>query len=195
MTHDETEKRVGEQELAAFQLHEELDERRDRNDVINHLAMWIYGQWRRSLPKTRVSHCDLRMICTMPLDILYEIFEHLHPIDLYHISRTNRSFQDILRSPSSNSIWWTAYERENEIPRCPPRYFGASVGGFVVWEADLSAMRKRGCPSQPHLPPSLVQEVCASLSSQAKGSRFSKLVNLESSSSKSGYQHVSRWHF
>lgn len=139
MTHDETEKRVGEQELAAFQLHEELDERRDRNDVINHLAMWIYGQWRRSLPKTRVSHCDLRMICTMPLDILYEIFEHLHPIDLYHISRTNRSFQDILRSPSSNSIWWTAYERENEIPRCPPRYFGASVGGFVVWEADLSS--------------------------------------------------------
>ncbi|EDR01131.1 uncharacterized protein LACBIDRAFT_333523 [Laccaria bicolor S238N-H82] len=46
---------------------------------------------------------------------------------------------DILRSPSSNSIWWTAYERENEIPRCPPRYFGASVGGFVVWEADLSS--------------------------------------------------------
>ncbi|EDR01174.1 uncharacterized protein LACBIDRAFT_312439 [Laccaria bicolor S238N-H82] len=141
MTHDETEKRVGEQELAAFQLHEELDERRDRNDgelesefnlnlygtsskltfrlVINHLAMWIYGQWRRSLPKTRVSHCDLRMICTMPLDILYEIFEHLHPIDLYHISRTNRSFQDILRSPSSSSIWRAAYEKEDEIPRCP----------------------------------------------------------------------------
>jgi len=76
----------------------------------------------------------------MPLDVLYEvrlltlgslppsitepilpvqIFEHLHPIDLYHISRTNRSFQDILRSPGSNSIWRAAYEREDEIPRCP----------------------------------------------------------------------------
>ena len=67
------------------------DEPRDRNDgkpesefnmgpvflrfvlVVNHLAMWIYGQQRRSLPKTRVSHCDLRVICTMPLDVLYEV--------------------------------------------------------------------------------------------------------------------------
>ena len=75
----------------------------------------------------------------MPLDILYEvrllthtlcpfrtnltwssiqIFEHLHPIDVYHISRTNRSFQDILRSPSFSSIWRAAYEREHAIHRC-----------------------------------------------------------------------------
>ena len=161
MAHDNEEKEIGtsteEEELAAFQLQEESDDRRDRNEgksetstctrpvllcfvsVVNHLAMWIYGQWRRSLPKTRVSHRDLRMICTIPLDILYEvclstlstallikptlssiqIFEHLHPIDLYHISRTNRSFQDILSSPSSSSIWQAAYEREDEIPRCP----------------------------------------------------------------------------
>ena len=108
--------------------------------VMNHRAMWIYGQRRPSLPKTRVSHCDLRMICTMPLDILYEvrlhthtlclfqtklalsfiqILEHLHPIDLYHISHTNPSFRDILCSPSSTSIWRASYERKHEIPRCP----------------------------------------------------------------------------
>ena len=76
----------------------------------------------------------------MPLDILHEvrlltrtlcliqtklalpfiqIVEHLHQIDLYHISCTNRSFQDILRIPSSTSFWRVSYEREHEIPRCP----------------------------------------------------------------------------
>ncbi|KIJ94490.1 hypothetical protein K443DRAFT_12055 [Laccaria amethystina LaAM-08-1] len=39
------------------------------------------------------------------------------------------------------------------------------------------AMRKRGCASQPHLPPSLMQEMCAFL---AKKSRLHKLANLES---------------
>ena len=48
-----------------------------------------------------------------------QILEHLHLIDLYHISRTNLSFQDILRGPSSTSIWRASYEREREIPRCP----------------------------------------------------------------------------
>ncbi|KIK00184.1 hypothetical protein K443DRAFT_7849 [Laccaria amethystina LaAM-08-1] len=106
-----------------------------------------------------------------------KISEHLHPIDLYHISRTNRSFQDILRSPSSSSIWRVAYDREDGVPRCPPDISEL----VVVREADLSVMRKRGRASQPHLPPSLVQEVCASL---AKKPRLSKLVNLESDSSK-----------
>ncbi|KIJ92553.1 hypothetical protein K443DRAFT_685190 [Laccaria amethystina LaAM-08-1] len=57
MAHDDTEEGVAtspeEEDLAVFHLHEELDERRDRNDVVNHLAMWIYGQWRRCLSKNQ----------------------------------------------------------------------------------------------------------------------------------------------
>jgi len=32
MAHDDTEQGAGEEELAAFQLHDELDDRRDRKD-------------------------------------------------------------------------------------------------------------------------------------------------------------------
>ena len=90
MAHDNEEQEIGtsteEEELAAFQLHEESDECRDRNKgkletstctrpvllcfvlVVNYLAI---GQWRRSLPKTRVSHRDLRMISYMHITFGY----------------------------------------------------------------------------------------------------------------------------
>ena len=57
----------------------------------------------------------------------------------HHISRTNHSFQDILRSPSSSSIWRVAFEREDEIPRCLPDISELEGGGFVVRKADLSS--------------------------------------------------------
>ena len=165
MAHDDTEQGVGTntKELAAFELHEELDEHRGRIDgkPESDLNLNLYGtcslMFRFSgQPSGYVDLWTMEAITSknkaISLWFAYDmynafgclvqgstshswssmppyvterispaqIFEHLHPIDLYHISCTNHSFHNILHSPSSSSIWWAAYEREHEIPRCPP---------------------------------------------------------------------------
>ncbi|KIJ92545.1 hypothetical protein K443DRAFT_685185 [Laccaria amethystina LaAM-08-1] len=63
--------------------------------LVNHLAMWIYGLW--TTDTISFKNPRSRMICTMGPSF-----------NLYYLSHTNRSFQDVLRSPGSNSVWRAA---------------------------------------------------------------------------------------
>ncbi|KAF8177607.1 hypothetical protein BJ912DRAFT_1045683 [Pholiota molesta] len=53
----------------------------------------------------------------MPLDILFEIFSRLNPIDLVNLTRTSKDLRAIFTSRSSISVWKAA--RANIIPAMP----------------------------------------------------------------------------
>ncbi|KAI9057952.1 hypothetical protein FKP32DRAFT_1597907 [Trametes sanguinea] len=56
----------------------------------------------------------------MPLDILFEIFGHLHPHDLLRLARTTKALRNILMRRSAITIWRNALANVEDLPRCPP---------------------------------------------------------------------------
>ncbi|KAJ7584392.1 hypothetical protein C8J56DRAFT_1166536 [Mycena floridula] len=47
----------------------------------------------------------------MPLDVLFEVFQHLEPKDLLSLIRVNKAFRDTLIAPNAISIWKEARQR------------------------------------------------------------------------------------
>lgn len=63
---------------------------------------------------------SLSVLPTMPLDILFEIFEYLHPTDLLRLTQTNKAFNGLLTSPKSTTIWKRSQKNtEADTPDCP----------------------------------------------------------------------------
>ncbi|GLB40352.1 putative A Receptor for Ubiquitination Targets [Lyophyllum shimeji] len=62
---------------------------------------------------------DLRSLKIVPLDVLFEIFSNLHPLDLLHLARTSKRLRAILMSRSSISIWRAALANVERLPFCP----------------------------------------------------------------------------
>ncbi|KAG8994912.1 hypothetical protein FRB90_000306, partial [Tulasnella sp. 427] len=60
------------------------------------------------------------LFSTLPLDLIYEVFGHLHPLDLWQLARTNKMLRTHLMSKRSISVWKTAREAVNPpVPECP----------------------------------------------------------------------------
>ncbi|KII86827.1 hypothetical protein PLICRDRAFT_43495 [Plicaturopsis crispa FD-325 SS-3] len=55
----------------------------------------------------------------MPLDILLEVFGHLHPLDLLHLARCTKSLRAILMHRSARAIWKQALSNVPGMPDCP----------------------------------------------------------------------------
>ncbi|KAJ3556130.1 hypothetical protein NM688_g2194 [Phlebia brevispora] len=101
---------------------------------------------------------SLQNLPAMPVDILVEILSHLRPLDILHISRTNKAFRKFLMARASEFIWKRARENVPGLPPCPedlsePSYANlafdthcheclASGVKMVLWE-----FRARYCPS------------------------------------------------
>jgi len=49
-----------------------------------------------------------------------QIFEHLHPIDLYNLIRTSKAFRSLLLGRQATAVWEEAFRRHPDIPSCPP---------------------------------------------------------------------------
>ncbi|KAH9857187.1 hypothetical protein C2E23DRAFT_378040 [Lenzites betulinus] len=62
----------------------------------------------------------LSKLVDMPLDILFEIFGHLHPHDLLNLSRTTKALRNVLMQRSAISVWRHAREGVEDLPECPP---------------------------------------------------------------------------
>ncbi|RXW18582.1 hypothetical protein EST38_g7278 [Candolleomyces aberdarensis] len=62
----------------------------------------------------------LATFVNMPLDVLHEIFGHLHPYDLLRLTRTTKDFRRILLHRSSLSTWKATFEDVPNLPECPP---------------------------------------------------------------------------
>ncbi|KAF9473295.1 hypothetical protein BDN70DRAFT_925244 [Pholiota conissans] len=61
----------------------------------------------------------LKMLLEMPMDILFEIFGQLNPIDLLSMARTTKAFRNILMSRTSITAWRAARSNIAALPDCP----------------------------------------------------------------------------
>ncbi|KAK7449719.1 hypothetical protein VKT23_013194 [Stygiomarasmius scandens] len=61
-----------------------------------------------------------RIVTDMPLDVIFEIFLYLEPLDILRLSRTSRDLRDLLTSRSSEYIWRTARLNVEGLPPLPP---------------------------------------------------------------------------
>ncbi|PPQ86965.1 hypothetical protein CVT25_009787 [Psilocybe cyanescens] len=79
-------------------------------------------------PKTGRKRANrLAALPGMPIDILFEIFGHLHPYDLLKLSRMTKDFRRLLLSRSSMSVWKDSLAN---VPGLPESFPGMSE---VAW--------------------------------------------------------------
>ncbi|KAJ7572250.1 hypothetical protein C8J56DRAFT_1069025 [Mycena floridula] len=61
----------------------------------------------------------VELLRDMPIDIIVSIFERLHPIDLLHLTKANKSLREWIISPAFASAWTSAYSEYPDIPKTP----------------------------------------------------------------------------
>ncbi|KAH8099253.1 hypothetical protein BXZ70DRAFT_1009070 [Cristinia sonorae] len=61
----------------------------------------------------------LQELPNMPLDILFEVFSHMHPLDLLNLCRTSKSFRQLLMDKTSVIFWKAARKNVDGLPQCP----------------------------------------------------------------------------
>ncbi|KAF9464633.1 hypothetical protein BDZ94DRAFT_1216309 [Collybia nuda] len=69
--------------------------------------------------KPRGKRGSLKELVNMPLDILFEIFGSLNPVDILHLARTTKDLRAILMNRSSQWIWKRARANMKDFPDCP----------------------------------------------------------------------------
>ncbi|KAG7451970.1 uncharacterized protein BT62DRAFT_926167 [Guyanagaster necrorhizus] len=85
------------------------------------------GNHKSSKPPTRRRKGVLTKVAETPLDVLFEIFQHLEPLDLLRLSRTTKDLRTLLLQRQSSFIWKSARENVKDLPPLPddmiePRY-------------------------------------------------------------------------
>ncbi|KAF6753210.1 hypothetical protein DFP72DRAFT_902203 [Ephemerocybe angulata] len=63
----------------------------------------------------------LAVLLSLPVDILFEVFGHLAPLDLLRLSRTNKAFRRELLHKSATSLWKESFVKayRDGAPPCP----------------------------------------------------------------------------
>ncbi|KDR86106.1 hypothetical protein GALMADRAFT_235341 [Galerina marginata CBS 339.88] len=65
------------------------------------------------------ARAKLRMLSTFPLDVVFEIFSHLHPSELLHLSRTTKDMRSLVLHRSASYIWRAVLSNVPALPVCP----------------------------------------------------------------------------
>ena len=60
---------------------------------------------RTNYKKVKGKRGRLKLMTEIPMDILLEIFSHLQPVDVLHLSRVSRRLRDLLTSSNIRYIW------------------------------------------------------------------------------------------
>ncbi|KAL1673262.1 hypothetical protein EV122DRAFT_181775, partial [Schizophyllum commune] len=61
-------------------------------------------------------------LSALPMDMVYEIFSHLHPSDLFNLKRTSSAFRDALATRRATSVWQACLANVPDLPPVPPEY-------------------------------------------------------------------------
>ncbi|KDR77420.1 hypothetical protein GALMADRAFT_245613 [Galerina marginata CBS 339.88] len=69
----------------------------------------------------------------LPVELVFEIFSLLDPVDLLHLSRISKSWRNLLMTRSSLSVWKAARSNLSNFPDCPdglnePQYANLAFG-------------------------------------------------------------------
>ncbi|KAH9919310.1 uncharacterized protein B0H18DRAFT_638922 [Fomitopsis serialis] len=67
----------------------------------------------------------------LPLDIIFEIFTYLKPVDLANLAQTNTEFRTTLASPQASTTWKAARKRAANAPGCPSLVSEVSWAKFI----------------------------------------------------------------
>ncbi|KIM46546.1 hypothetical protein M413DRAFT_317794 [Hebeloma cylindrosporum] len=86
----------------------------------NYVAGYILRDLRIQSRKNAQIYPELCFILDLPPELVFEIFGHLHPIDLYNLIRTSKGFRSLLLGPQARAVWRETFSRHPDIPSCPP---------------------------------------------------------------------------
>ncbi|KAG1886289.1 hypothetical protein F4604DRAFT_1725611 [Suillus subluteus] len=68
--------------------------------------------------RPRAQKQSLEILISLPLDILFEIFGRLLPLDLLHLARTTKALRAVLMHRSSTTVWMAARSNLKGMPAC-----------------------------------------------------------------------------
>ncbi|KAF7295468.1 F-box domain-containing protein [Mycena indigotica] len=111
-----------------------------------------------TLPKKSVIiRGKLKLLQEMPLDVLFEIFSHLDPLDVLNLARTTKTLRNHIMSRSARFIWTAALRNDPDLPPLPddmnePQYVNLAFSEhchacLAKTELTLWAFRTRLCGS------------------------------------------------
>ncbi|RDB27364.1 hypothetical protein Hypma_004481 [Hypsizygus marmoreus] len=63
---------------------------------------------------------DLSCLLRQPPEIVFEVFGHVHPLDLYHLARSTKALRSLVMTRNSSWLWEVVFERNPAVPPCPP---------------------------------------------------------------------------
>ncbi|KAG1763866.1 hypothetical protein EDD22DRAFT_885733 [Suillus occidentalis] len=66
--------------------------------------------------RPRAQNQSLEILVSLPLDILFEIFGRLLPLDLLHLARTTKALRSVLMHRSSTTVWMAARSNVKGMP-------------------------------------------------------------------------------
>ncbi|KAG1828151.1 hypothetical protein EV424DRAFT_1387426 [Suillus variegatus] len=77
---------------------------------------------------------DKPVVLGLPLDVLFEIFWYLHPLDLVYLTRVSKHFRLFLLSRrKAKSIWTGALKRIDRLPQCPSYLSEPAYANLLFW--------------------------------------------------------------
>ncbi|PPQ96557.1 hypothetical protein CVT26_006364 [Gymnopilus dilepis] len=99
---------------------DDLDENEVQELMYNFITAFMKENLRKSSVKI-IRKDSTGAVPEFPLEIILQIIEYLHPLDLYHLTQTSKYFRLILLTRRlSGMAWETALKSERRIPPCPP---------------------------------------------------------------------------
>ncbi|KAL1727638.1 hypothetical protein EV714DRAFT_286358 [Schizophyllum commune] len=135
----------------ALAAQEALAPKRPRSTT-NTSANDYPSQARKKARRDRPKGGKLEGIANLPLDILFEIFRHLNPVDLLHLARVNKFLRATLLRKDWKPLWEISVQGyRTPIPPCLderlelPQYVNLLFGQhcFLAKCPDAAARRKR----------------------------------------------------
>ncbi|RPD66066.1 hypothetical protein L226DRAFT_566545 [Lentinus tigrinus ALCF2SS1-7] len=87
----------------------------------------------------------------LPLDVLIEIFGHLHPKDLLNLSRASRDFRAFLMNRGNSGLWRAARTNVPGLPECPPFLSEPAYANVVFFSHCHLCLKNAQHPKRVHI--------------------------------------------
>ncbi|KAG7085345.1 hypothetical protein E1B28_002911 [Marasmius oreades] len=127
-------------------------------------------------PTDRIGFLE-RIVLEAPLELVFEFFCYLHPLDLLHLARTSKNLRNFLMSRSlSERIWRTARSERQFFPDLPPIPPGFSEPQFaaLLFESDFC----HGCGQHSTRSANVIWDCKVSCHEDCVGKVFSDLDDI-----------------
>lgn len=109
----------------------------------NYVRGQTFKQLRTASAFKRVMPGALRKFLDLPLELLFDILELVHPIDLLHLSRSTKQMNQVLTMPRAKEIWAASYNNHADTvpssnPTIPPLKWTAMLYASAVCDVSGS---------------------------------------------------------